>query len=186
MQSQPRKANKRNSEKVRYRRVMLKLSGEVFGGTSGAVFDYEVIQSLADQIREVSELGISVGIVVGAGNIFRGTRSAPPGMDRVNGDYMGILGTVINAICLQDVLEQRGLDTRVMTAIDIRAIAEPYIKRRAERHLAKGRAVIFAAGTGHPFFTTDTAGAPGFRNQRGTADQMHTGGWRLRQGPGAA
>lgn len=159
MQSQPGKAAKRKTEDLRYRRVMLKLSGEVFGGPSGAVFDYEVIRSLADQIRNVSELGISVGIVVGAGNIFRGSRSTPPGMDRVNGDYMGILGTVINAIFLQDVLEQQGLDTRVMTAIDIRAIAEPYIKRRAERHLAKGRAVIFAAGTGHPYFTTDTAAA---------------------------
>lgn len=159
MQSQPRKAVRRKAEDVRYRRVMLKLSGEVFGGTGGAVFDYDVIQSIAGQIREVSQLDISVGMVVGAGNIFRGTRSAPPGMDRVNGDYMGMLGTVINAICLQDVLEQRGLDTRVMTAIEIRAIAEPYIKRRAERHLAKGRAVIFAAGTGHPYFTTDTAAA---------------------------
>ena len=159
MEPQPHKAARRKVEDVRYRRVMLKLSGEVFGGASGAVFDYDVIQSIADQIREISELDISVGMVVGAGNIFRGTRSGPPGMDRVNGDYMGMLGTVINAICLQDVLEQRGLDTRVMTAIEIRAIAEPYIKRRAERHLEKGRAVIFAAGTGHPYFTTDTAAA---------------------------
>jgi uridylate kinase len=159
MQSQPRKTARRKAEDVRYRRVMLKLSGEVFGGSGGAVFDYDVIQSIADQIHEISQLGISVGMVVGAGNIFRGTRSAPPGMDRVNGDYMGMLGTVINAICLQDVLEQRGLDTRVMTAIEIRSIAEPYIKRRAERHLEKGRAIIFAAGTGHPYFTTDTAAA---------------------------
>lgn len=159
MQSQPRKAARRKPEDVRYRRVMLKLSGEVFGGSEGKVFDYDVIQSIASQIHEVSKLGISVGMVVGAGNIFRGSRSAPPGMDRVNGDYMGMLGTVINAICLQDVLEQQGLDTRVMTAIEIRAIAEPYIKRRAERHLDKGRAIIFAAGTGHPYFTTDTAAA---------------------------
>lgn len=159
MDSLPRKTAKEKTATVRYRRVMLKLSGEVFGGPGGAVFDYEVIQSIADQIREVSDLNVGMGLVVGAGNIFRGTRSGPPGMDRINGDYMGMLGTVINAICLQDMLEQRGLDTRVMTAIEIRAIAEPYIRRRAERHLSKGRAVIFAAGTGHPFFTTDTAAA---------------------------
>jgi uridylate kinase len=144
---------------VQYRRVLLKLSGEVFGGAAGQGFDYDVIRGIADQIHEVRELDVAVGLVVGAGNIFRGARSAPPGMERISADYMGMLGTIINAICLQSILETKGLSTRVMTAIEIRAIAEPYIKRRAERHLDKGRVVIFAGGTGHPFFTTDTAAA---------------------------
>jgi len=144
---------------VRYQRVLLKLSGEVFGGAAGQGFDYDVIHGIADQILHVHDLGVAMGLVVGAGNIFRGTRSAPPGMERASADYMGMLGTIINAICLQDVLEHKGVETRVMTAIEIRAIAEPYIKRRAERHLQKGRVVIFAGGTGHPFFTTDTAAA---------------------------
>ena len=159
MESTPRKSGKAKPGESKFRRVLLKLSGEVFGGSAGIGFDYEVIHSIADQIGEISGEGISVGLVVGAGNIFRGTRSAPPGMDRISADYMGMLGTIINAIYLQDVLEQKGVDTRVMTAIEIRAIAEPYIKRRAERHLEKGRTVIFAGGTGHPFFTTDTAAA---------------------------
>ncbi len=142
-----------------YQRVLLKLSGEVFGGQKGTGFDWQVIDQLASQIKDIKRLGVDVALVVGGGNIFRGTRAAPPGMDRVAADHMGMLGTVINAICLQDALERQHLETRVMTAIEMRAIAEPYIKRRAERHLAKGRVVIFAAGTGNPYFTTDTAAA---------------------------
>jgi uridylate kinase len=144
---------------VRYRRVCVKLSGEVFGGKSGIGFDQAVIDSLARQVQEVYELGTQIGLVVGGGNIFRGARSAPEGMDRVAADHMGMLATVINAIFLQDSLERHGLETRVMTAIEMRSIAEPYIKRRMKRHLEKGRVVIFAAGTGNPFFTTDTAAA---------------------------
>ncbi len=159
MKPVPAKPESPEPGKARYGRILLKLSGEVFGGETGQGFDYDVIRGIADQILEIHSQGVSIGLVVGAGNIFRGTRSAPPGMDRVSADHMGMLGTVINAICLQDALEQKGVETRVMTAIEIRAIAEPYIKRRAERHLEKRRVVIFAAGTGHPFFTTDTAAA---------------------------
>jgi uridylate kinase len=118
-----------------------------------------VIDSLARQVQAVYGLGAQIGLVVGGGNIFRGTRSAPEGMDRVAADHMGMLATVINAIFLQDSLERHGLETRVMSAIEMRSIAEPYIKRRMERHLEKGRIVIFAAGTGNPYFTTDTAAA---------------------------
>lgn len=142
----------------RYKCVMVKLSGEVFGGKAGIGFDHEVIHGIANQIAEVAALGVRMGLVIGGGNIFR-AKDARPGMDRVTGDHMGMLGTVVNAICLQDALENLGVDTRVMTAIEMRAIAEPYIKRRAQRHLEKGRVVIFAAGTGHPYFTTDTAAA---------------------------
>ncbi len=159
MKSVPAKAERPEPGKARYGRILLKLSGEVFGGEAVQGFDNDVIGGIAEQILEIHSLGVSIGLVVGAGNIFRGTRSAPPGMDRVSADHMGMLGTVINAIYLQDALEQKGLETRVMTAIEIRAIAEPYIRRRAERHLEKRRVVIFAAGTGHPFFTTDTAAA---------------------------
>jgi len=143
----------------RFERVMLKLSGEVFGGKSGTGFDYDVIRAIAGQVAEVAATGVKVGLVVGGGNIFRGMRTAPPGMDRVTGDHMGMLATVINAICLQDALESMGTQTRVMTAIEIRSVAEPYIKRRMQRHLEMDRVVIFGAGTGHPFFTTDTAAA---------------------------
>ncbi len=141
----------------KYKRVLLKLSGEVFGGPSGSGFDYEVIERIANNIIAIYELGVEIGIVVGGGNIFRGARSAPYKMDRVAGDHMGMLATAINSLCLQDALEQQGYKTRVMSAITMRAIAEPYIKRRADRHLEKKRIVIFAAGTGNPFFTTDTA-----------------------------
>ena len=144
---------------MRYRRVCIKLSGEVFGGKSGTGFDQAVIESLARQVQGVFELGTRIGLVVGGGNIFRGSRSAPEGMDRVAADHMGMLATVINAIFLQDSLERHGLETRVMSAIEMRSIAEPYIKRRMERHLEKQRIVIFAAGTGNPYFTTDTAAA---------------------------
>jgi uridylate kinase len=142
-----------------FTRVLLKLSGEIFGGPAGSGFDYGSINGLAEQVRSVSSLGVHLGLVVGGGNIYRGTSSAPPGMDRVAADHMGMLATVINAICLQDALERINVQTRVMTAIEMRQIAEPYIKRRADRHLQKGRVVIFAAGTGNPYFTTDTAAA---------------------------
>lgn len=141
----------------KYKRVLLKLSGEVFGGASGSGFDYEVINHIAKNIIAIYQLQVEIGIVVGGGNIFRGTRSAPTTMDRVAGDHMGMLATVINGLCLQDALEQQGYKTRMMSAIEMHAIAEPYIKRRADRHLEKGRIVIFAGGTGNPFFTTDTA-----------------------------
>ncbi len=144
---------------VKYTRVLLKLSGEIFGGKAGSGFDYTAINKLAAQVVEVSRLGVHLGLVVGGGNIFRGTSSAPPGMDRIAADHMGMLATVINAICMQDALERHGVQTRVMTAIEIRSIAELYIKRRADRHLEKKRVVIFAAGTGNPYFTTDTAAA---------------------------
>ena len=144
---------------MRYHRVCIKLSGEVFGGKSGVGFDHAVIDSLARQVQAVYELGALIGLVVGGGNIFRGTRSAPEGMDRVAADHMGMLATVINAIFMQDSLERHGLATRVMSAIEMRSIAEPYIKRRMERHLEKRRIVIFAGGTGNPYFTTDTAAA---------------------------
>ena len=140
-----------------YQRILLKLSGETLGGTKGFGFDYEVVQTIAENISKVHDLGVAVGVVVGGGNIFRGARSAEGHIGRVAGDHMGMMATVINSICLQEVLEQRGVNTRVMSAIDIRAVAEPYIKRRADRHLEKSRVVIFAAGTGNPFFTTDTA-----------------------------
>jgi len=143
----------------KYKRVLLKLSGEIFGGKAGRGFDYGVINGLAAQVKHLHERGVQVGLVVGGGNIFRGASSAQPGMDRVAADHMGMLATVINAICMQDALERIGVPTRVLSAIEMRAIAEPYIKRRADRHLEKGRVVIFAAGTGNPFFTTDTAAA---------------------------
>lgn len=144
---------------LKYDRILLKLSGEIFGGQAGIGFDYPAINGLAEQVAEVTRMGVQLGLVVGGGNIYRGASSAPEGMDRVAGDHMGMLGTVINAICMQDALERQGVETRVMTAIEMRAIAEPYIKRRADRHLKMGRVVIFAAGTGNPYFTTDTAAA---------------------------
>jgi uridylate kinase len=144
---------------LKYKRILLKLSGEIFGGKERRGFDYVVINALATQVRDAWAQGIQVGLVVGGGNIFRGTSSGQPGMERVAADHMGMLATVINAICMQDALERLGVQTRVMSAIEMRAIAEPYIKRRADRHLEKGRVVIFAAGTGNPFFTTDTAAA---------------------------
>lgn len=142
---------------ARYKRILLKLSGETLGGKEGFGFDYGVIRKITNNIVAVHQLGIEIGIVVGGGNIFRGASSAHGHIGRVAGDHMGMMATVINSICLQEILEQQGVFTRVMSAIDIRAIAEPYIKRRADRHLDKGRIVIFAAGTGNPYFTTDTA-----------------------------
>ena len=142
---------------LRYPRVLLKLSGEALAGERGVGFDFDRIGFFADQIVEVASLGVQLGLVIGGGNIVRGSQLSQMGMDRVGADYMGMLGTVINALALQDVLEKRGLDTRVMTAIRMEELAEPYIRRRAVRHFEKGRTVIFAAGTGNPYFSTDTA-----------------------------
>jgi uridylate kinase len=140
-----------------YPRVLLKLSGEALAGEKGFGFDVDVLTRLADEIAEIVELGAGVGLVIGGGNIVRGTQLAKMGMDRVGADYMGMLGTIINALALQDVLERRGVETRVMTAIRMEEVAEPYIRRRAMRHFEKGRTVIFAGGTGNPYFSTDTA-----------------------------
>ena len=146
------------AEAVPYRRVLLKLSGEVFGG--GAVgLDLDVVSDIARQIRDVVASGVQVAIVVGGGNFFRGAEIAQRGMDRARADYMGMLGTVMNCLALQDLLEQAGVDTRVQTAITMGQVAEPYIPRRAERHLEKGRVVIFGAGAGLPYFSTDTVAA---------------------------
>ena len=143
----------------KYQRILLKLSGEALAGEHRFGFDFDVISKFAAEIKEVASLGVGVGLVIGGGNIVRGAQISRMGMDRVAADYMGMLGTVINALAMQDVLERAGLDTRVMTAIRMEEIAEPYIRRRALRHFEKGRAVIFAAGTGNPYFSTDTAAA---------------------------
>ena len=142
-----------------YRRIVLKLSGEALAGSQGYGLDPPVLDRVAAEVREVTVLGVQVAIVIGGGNIFRGVAASAGGMDRATADYMGMLATVINALALQDALEKVNLQTRVLSAIEMRAVAEPYIRRRAIRHLEKGRVVIFAAGTGNPFFTTDTAGA---------------------------
>ncbi len=144
---------------VAYSRVLLKLSGEALAGDKAMVFDFERVNRFADEIKGIADMGVSVGLVIGGGNIVRGSQLSKNGMDRVTADYMGMLGTVINALALQDVLERKGLDTRVMTAIRMEELAEPYIRRRALRHLEVGRTVIFAAGTGNPYFSTDTAAA---------------------------
>ncbi len=142
-----------------YRRILLKLSGEALMGKRDFGLDHEVLGRIADEIGDVVGLGVQIGVVVGGGNIIRGVSASNWGIDRVTGDHMGMLGTVINALALQDALQQRGIETRVQTAIDIREVAEPFIVRRAIRHLEKGRVVIFGAGTGNPFFTTDSAAA---------------------------
>jgi uridylate kinase len=142
-----------------YRRIVLKLSGEALAGNQGYGIDPLVLDRIAHEVSDVAALGVEVAIVIGGGNIFRGVAASAGGMDRSTADYMGMLATVINALALQDALEKVGLQTRVLSAIEMRAVAEPYIRRRAIRHLEKKRVVIFAAGTGNPFFTTDTAGA---------------------------
>jgi uridylate kinase len=142
-----------------FRRILLKLSGESLLGDNEYGADPERIGAIADQVKKVADRGVEVAIVVGGGNIYRGLKGAAAGMDRATGDYMGMLATVLNALALQDALEKRGSHTRVQSAITISEVAEPYIRRRAIRHLEKGRIVIFAAGTGNPFFTTDTAAA---------------------------
>ena len=143
---------------LRYRRVLLKLSGEALAGERGFGIEPEVVDQLTDEIRSLVEMGVSLGIVIGGGNIVRGAIASEGGrMDRVQADYMGMLGTVINALAVQDLLETKRVETRVMTAIRMEEIAEPYIRRRAMRHIEKGRVVLFAAGTGNPYFSTDTA-----------------------------
>ena len=142
-----------------YRRVLLKLSGEALMGEQQFGIDRHVASQIASEVGEIQQLGVQTAIVIGGGNIFRGVAASAKGMDRVQADYMGMLGTVINALALQDALEQIGVATRVLTAIEMRSVAEPFIRRRAVRHMEKGRVVIFAAGTGNPYFTTDTAAA---------------------------
>ncbi len=142
---------------AKYKRVLLKLSGEAFGGSEGTGFDAATINRIAKQIKHVMELGVSVAIVVGAGNIWRGAKAEAAGVERVTADYAGMLATIINALALQDALEREGVITRTQSAIDVQQVAEPYIRRRAIRHLEKGRVVIFAGGTGNPYMTTDTA-----------------------------
>lgn len=140
-----------------YRRILLKLSGEVLAGQASFGINAEKVAALAAEIAEVANTGVQIGIVVGGGNFFRGVAAAARHMDRVSADHMGMLATVINSLALQDALEKAGIATRVMTAIEMRTVAEPYVRRRAMRHLEKGRIVIFAAGTSNPFFSTDTA-----------------------------
>ncbi|MBD3617593.1 MAG: UMP kinase [Gracilimonas sp.] len=143
----------------KYNRVLLKLSGESLLGEQGHGIDADILSEYAKEIQSIQEAGVQVSVVIGGGNIFRGVKGATQGMDRVQGDYMGMLATMINSMALQDALEQIGVQTRLMSAIRMEAIAEPYIRRRAVRHLEKGRVVIFGAGTGNPYFTTDTAGS---------------------------
>ena len=146
-------------EGLKYRRVLLKLSGEALMGEKGYGIDPAVISGIAQEVKQLVDLGVELALVVGGGNIFRGLAASASGMDRSTADYMGMLATVMNSLALQDGLEKAGVVTRVLSAIEMREIAEPFIKRRAMRHLEKGRVVIFAAGTGNPFFTTDTAAA---------------------------
>ena len=144
---------------LKFKRILLKLSGEALSGKSGFGIDVDEAESIASRIKEVRDMGVEVAVVIGAGNLWRGKQGLERGMDRSTADYMGMLATVMNAMALMDALERQGVLTRVMSAIEMRAIAEPYIRRRAVRHLEKGRVVIFGAGTGNPFFSTDTAAA---------------------------
>jgi uridylate kinase len=150
---------KKKAGKPRYRRILLKLSGEALGGEGALGICPEAIHEMARQVREVRDMGVEVVVVVGGGNIFRGLQGSERGIERVTGDYMGMLGTVINALALQDALEKQGVETRVQSAITMEEVAEPFIRRRAVRHLEKGRVVIFGGGTGNPYFSTDTTAA---------------------------
>lgn len=145
--------------KVKYKRILLKLSGEIFGGMQKYGIDPDVLDVIADEIKGLKKYKIDIAIVSGGGNIFRGIAASAKGMDRATADYMGMLATVINSLALQDALEKKGVDSRVQTAIEMRSIAEPFIRRRSMRHMQKGRVVILAAGTGNPYFSTDTAAA---------------------------
>jgi len=147
------------TKKPKYGRILLKLSGEALGGEAGVGISTQAVCDMAEQIREVRELGVQVVLVVGGGNIFRGVSGSKKGIERATGDYMGMLATVINALALQDALEKLGVATRVQSAITMAQVAEPFIRRRAARHLEKGRVVIFGGGTGNPYFSTDTAAA---------------------------
>ncbi len=149
----------KDSQRPKYGRILLKLSGEALGGETGVSISGEAVQDMARQIREVRELGVQVVVVVGGGNIFRGLNGSERGIERATGDYMGMLATIINALALQDALEKIGVATRVQSAISMAQVAEPFIRRRAVRHLEKGRVVIFGGGTGNPYFSTDTAAA---------------------------
>jgi uridylate kinase len=144
---------------LKYRRILLKISGEALAGEQEYGISSEVVRFIAEEVREIYQLGVQVGMVIGGGNIFRGVEASAKGMDRSSADYVGMLATVMNGLALQDALEKVGVDTRVQTAIEMREIAEPFIRRRALRHLDKGRVVIFVGGTGNPYFTTDTAAA---------------------------
>ncbi len=144
---------------LKYKRILLKLSGEAMGGENGFGINVSEAEAIAGRVKDVFEMGVEVAIVIGAGNLWRGSQGLERGMDRATADYMGMLGTMMNALALMDALERANVFTRVMSAIEMRAIAEPYIRRRAIRHLEKGRVVIFGAGTGNPFFSTDTAAA---------------------------
>jgi len=146
-------------DQPKYKRVILKLSGEALAGSVGYGINQEIVNSIASQVKEIIQKNVEVAIVVGGGNIWRGVAGSAKGMDRATADYMGMLATVMNSLALQDGLEKQGVDTRVLSAIDMRQVAEPYIRRRAIRHLEKGRVVIFAAGTGNPYFSTDTTAA---------------------------
>jgi uridylate kinase len=145
--------------KPAYKNVLLKISGEMLGGSAGQGISTEELGRFAGEIHDVRDLGVQVSVIIGGGNIFRGLAGAAHGMDRATADYMGMLATVINALALQDALERRGCQTRVVSAIEMRQVCEPYIRRRSMRHMEKGRVVIFAAGTGNPYFSTDTAAA---------------------------
>jgi uridylate kinase len=145
------------SKALKYRRVVLKLSGEALAGEQGFGISPPVVDRMTNEIKDLHEQGVTLGVVIGGGNIVRGTQASQQGMDRVHADYMGMLATVINALAMQDMLERKGVETRVMTAIRMEELAEPYIRRRALRHLEKNRVVVFAAGTGNPYFSTDTA-----------------------------
>ena len=144
---------------LKYKRILLKLSGEAMGGENGLGISVAEAEAIAGRVKDVHEMGVEVAVVIGAGNLWRGKQGLDRGMDRATADYMGMLGTMINALSLMDALERSGVYTRVMSAIEMRAIAEPYIRRRAIRHMEKGRVVVFGAGTGNPFFSTDTAAA---------------------------
>ena len=150
---------KAGQRKGSYKRVLLKLSGEALAGQQGYGIDTDILKVLAAEIRRIHEKGVQIGIVVGGGNIFRGIKGATKGMDRASADYMGMLATVLNCLALQDALEHEGVNTRVQSAIEMQELAEPYIRRRAIRHLEKGRVVIFGGGIGNPYFTTDTTAA---------------------------
>jgi uridylate kinase len=147
------------TKRPKFKRVLLKLSGEALGGQGGLSISPEALQRMAQQVREVQQLGVEVAVVIGGGNIFRGLSGSKRGIERASGDYMGMLATIINSLALQDALEKLGLATRVLSSITMSQIAEPFIRRRALRHLEKGRVVIFAGGTGNPYFSTDTAAA---------------------------
>jgi len=168
-------------DKPIYKRILLKLSGEALSGEGSFGIDTNVLKLVAEEIEDTQALGVQMGIVIGGGNIFRGVEASARGIDRTSADYMGMLATVMNSLALQNALENQGIPTRVQSAIEMKEIAEPFIKRRAMRHLEKGRVVIFACGTGSPYFTTDTAASCGHGDAGGCHTEGHQGRWGLRQ-----